>query len=51
MIEELLQVVGMPWELFNRAPGLTVFGRPASWTRVRAIEALLALPEMTEEMR
>jgi general secretion pathway protein K len=51
MIEELLQVLGMPWELFNRAaPGLTVFGETGHPDPAYApVEALLALPEMTEE--
>lgn len=51
MVEEILQVLGMPWELFREIePGLTVFsesGMPdaayAPW------EALLALPDMTRE--
>lgn len=51
MIEELLQVLGMPWELYNKmAPGLTVFGQTAQPDPAYApVEALLALPEMTEE--
>lgn len=51
MIEELLQVLGMPWELFNRmAPGLTVFSRSGRPDPAYApAEALLALPEMTVE--
>lgn len=51
MIEELLQVLGMPWELYNRmSPGLTVFGQSGIPDPAYApVEALLALPEMTEE--
>ena len=47
----LLQVLGMPWELFSRmAPGLTVFGQSGLPDPAYApVEALLALPEMTEE--
>lgn len=51
MIEELLQVLGMPWELFSRmAPGLTVFSKTGQPDPAYApVEALLALPEVTEE--
>jgi general secretion pathway protein K len=51
MIEELLQVLGMPWELFTRmAPGLTVFAQSGLPDPAYApVEALLALPDMTEE--
>jgi general secretion pathway protein K len=51
MIEELLQVLGMPWELYVRmAPGLTVFSESGLPDPAYApAEALLALPEMTEE--
>ncbi|MGK2925199.1 MAG: general secretion pathway protein GspK [Lysobacterales bacterium] len=51
MIEELLQVLGMPWELYIRmAPGLTVFSDSGLPDPAFApVEALLALPEMTEE--
>jgi len=51
MIEELLQVLGMPWELFKKMePGLTVFSETGSPDPAFApAEALLALPEMTEE--
>lgn len=51
MIEELLQVLGMPWELFTRmAPGLTVFAKSALPDPAYApVEALLALPDLTEE--
>ena len=52
MVEELLQVLGVPWELFQKVrPGLTV------WTDARSpnpayapVEALLALPDMTQEL-
>jgi len=52
MVAELLQVLGLPWELFQKIqPGLTV------WTDGRApnpayapVEALLALPDMTQEL-
>lgn len=51
MIEELLQVLGMPWELFTKmAPGLTVFSKAGAPDPAYApVEALLALPDMTEE--
>ena len=51
MIEELLQVMGMPWDLFTAmAPGLTVFSKSALPDPAYApAEALLALPDMTEE--
>jgi len=51
MIEELLQVIGMPWELFTRMePGLTVFAKSGLPDPAYApVEALLALPDMTEE--
>ena len=51
MIEELLQVLGMPWELYTEIePGLTVYSEsglpdPAYANK----EALLALPDMTPE--
>ena len=52
MVEELLQVLGLPWELFQQIqPGLTV------WSDSRMIspayaptEALMALPDMTREL-
>ncbi|HKX55136.1 MAG TPA: hypothetical protein VJN01_03510 [Xanthomonadales bacterium] len=52
MVEELLQVIGLPWELYQQIePGLTV------WSDSRAVnpayapaEALLALPDMTREL-
>jgi len=51
MIEELLQVIGMPWDLFTKmTPGLTVFSKAALPDPAYApAEALLALPDMTEE--
>jgi general secretion pathway protein K len=51
MVEELLQVMGMSWELFqNMEPGLTVFSDAAQPDPAYApVEALLALPEVTEE--
>lgn len=52
MVEELLQVLGLPWELYQKIePGLTV------WSDSRAVnpayapaEALLAMPDMTQEL-
>ena len=51
MIEELLQVLGMPWDLFKKIePGLTVFSESGTPDPAYApLEALLALPDMTEE--
>jgi general secretion pathway protein K len=51
MIEEVLQVLGMPWELFVKMePGLTVYSDEGMPDPAFApVEALLALPEMTEE--
>jgi general secretion pathway protein K len=51
MIEELLQVLGMPWELYKKIePGLTVFSQAAEPDPAYApVEALMAMPEMTEE--
>jgi general secretion pathway protein K len=51
MIEEILQVVGMPWDLFKKMePGLTVFSEVGEPDPAYApLEALLALPDMTEE--
>ena len=51
MIEELLQVLGMPWELFKKIePALTVFSESGTPDPAYApLEALLALPDMTEE--
>lgn len=51
MIEEVLQVLGMPWDLFKQIePGLTVFTDTGDPDPAYApLEALLAMPEMTEE--
>jgi len=51
MIEELLQVLGMPWELYKKMePGLTVFSEAGMPDPAYApFEALLAIPEMTEQ--
>lgn len=51
MIDELLQVLGMPWDLYKKMePGLTVFSEAALPDPAYApLEALLALPDMTEE--
>jgi len=52
MVEELLQVIGMPWELFQQIqPGLTVWSDHGSPNPAYApVEALLALPDMTREL-
>ena len=52
MVEELLQVIGMPWELFQKMePGLTVWSDEGGLPdpAYGPIEALLALPDMTRE--
>lgn len=51
MNEELLQVIGMPWDFYQRIePGLTVHSDSAKIEAAFApVEALLALPEITEE--
>jgi general secretion pathway protein K len=51
MVEELLQVLGMSWELFQKIePGLTVYSEAAAPDPAYApVEALLALPDMTLE--
>jgi general secretion pathway protein K len=51
MVEELLQVLGVSWELFQRMePGLTVHSEARQPEPAYApVEALLALPEMTPE--
>ena len=51
MTEELLQVIGMPFELFRRLePGITVFSRKGSPDPAFApVEALMALPDITYE--
>jgi len=51
MVEEMLQVLGMPWELYKKMePGLTVWTRGALPDPAYApVEALLALPDITPE--
>ena len=51
MVEELLQVLGMSWELFQKIePGLTVFsGAGGANPAYAPVEALLALPDMTQD--
>lgn len=51
MTEELLQVLGMSWDLYQKMePGLTVFSNAAQPDPAYApAEALLALPDVTEE--
>ncbi len=51
MTEEILQVLGMPWELYKKMePGLTVYSSiPQPDPAFAPVEALLALPDMTEE--
>jgi len=51
MVEELLQVIGLPWELYKKMePGLTVWSDDNMPNPAYApVEALLALPDMTEE--
>lgn len=51
MIEEILQVLGMSWELFKEIePGLSVYSEAALPDAAYAPkEALMALPDMTEE--
>lgn len=51
MTEELLQVLGMSWDLYMRlSPGITVYGGGAEPDPAYApMEALLALPDMNEE--
>jgi general secretion pathway protein K len=51
MAEELLQVIGMPYELFRRIePGITVFSRSGEPEPAFApVEALMALPDITFE--
>jgi len=52
MTEELLQVLGMPWDLYQKMePGLTVYSQSGQPDPAYApVEALLALPDMTEEV-
>lgn len=49
MTEELLQVIGMPYELFRKLePGITVFSRTSQPNAAFApVEALMALPDIT----
>ena len=51
MVEELLQVLGMSWELFREIePGLTVFSAAGEPDPAYApVEALLASPDMTRD--
>jgi len=51
MTEELLQVIGMSFELFRRLePGITVFSRSGTPDPAFApVEALMALPDITYE--
>ncbi|MEE8495341.1 MAG: hypothetical protein V3S21_02590, partial [Xanthomonadales bacterium] len=51
MVEELLQVLGMSWELFRVIePGLTVFSEAGEPDPAYApVEALMALPDMTRD--
>ena len=51
MVEEILQVLGMPWELYKRMePGMTVYsGAGVPDPAYAPVEALMALPEMTED--
>jgi len=51
MVEELLQVIGMSWELYRlMAPGLTVYSESSEPDPAYApLEALMALPDMNEE--
>jgi general secretion pathway protein K len=51
MTEELLQVIGMPYELYRKLdPGITVFSRVAEPNPAFApVEALMAMPDITYE--
>jgi general secretion pathway protein K len=51
MTEELLQVIGMPFELYRKLePGITVFSRVGEPNPAFApVEALMALPDITRE--
>ena len=51
MAQELLQVIGMPYELFRRLePGITVYSRSAlPLIAFAPVEALLAIPEISME--
>ena len=51
MVEELLQVIGMSWDLYTRmSPGLTVYSDANEPDAAYApVEALMALPDMTAD--
>jgi general secretion pathway protein K len=51
MTEEILQVLGMPWELYVRMePGLTVYSEsPDIVPAFAPVEALMSIPDMTPE--
>jgi len=51
MVDELMQVLGMSWELFQKIePGLTVFSQTGEPNAAYApVEALLARPDMTPD--
>lgn len=51
MVEELLQVIGMPYELFRRLePGISVYARTAlPELAFASAEALMAIPDITYE--
>ena len=51
MTEELLQVIGMPYELYRKLePGITVFSRTGKPDPAFApVEALMAMPDITRE--
>ena len=51
MTEELLQVIGMPYELYRKLePGITVFSRAGEPNPAFApVEALMAMPDITYE--
>jgi general secretion pathway protein K len=51
MTEELLQVIGMPYELYRKLePGITVFSRAGQPDPAFApVEALMAMPDITHE--
>jgi general secretion pathway protein K len=51
MTEELLQVIGMPYELYRKIePGITVFSRANTPDPAFApVEALMALPDITHD--
>ncbi|HMB61261.1 MAG TPA: hypothetical protein VKN35_15215 [Xanthomonadales bacterium] len=51
MVEELLQVLGLPWEVYQKMePGLTVWSDDKLPNAAYApVESLLALPDMSQE--